>query len=327
MVEQLKEMKNNVEIVGVLKTKDLEDGTSEKKLKDGTTVTQNFIRGSLVVEFTDKQGNINNVRSQVWVGDTKNDGGLNKMYKSYKTIMDEYKDKDNFGEEADTIQVTGDIQSNDYISASGTQVSNNRIRTRFANRLENKNVEGHAWATIEAYVDSYVDEMNADGEPTGRKAVTMYTVSYGGKVQQLQRVFVPEVLAEGFETTYQPGSTGEVTLSIKHFVSVEEVQDVEPVESLGFGTVQEVAAADNYTDELWLTGGKIPYDEPKALSVEQIALLKKTRKEALASLDDNVSKSQPQVGFGNAKPSGKPEESANSDNPFKNSSANDPIEF
>ena len=80
-----------------LKTKDLEEKLQETTLKDGTKVQQSVIRGSIVVEFIDKQENINNVRTQVFVGDKKRDGGHNKMFDSYKTILDEYKDKDNFG--------------------------------------------------------------------------------------------------------------------------------------------------------------------------------------------------------------------------------------
>lgn len=313
MVVELKQMENNVEIVGTLKTKDLEEKLQETTLKDGTKVQQSVIRGSIVVEFIDKQGNINNVRTQVFVGEKKRDGGHNKMFDSYKTILDEYKDKDNFGDEADFVRVTGEIQSNDYISQQGQQISNNRIRTRFMNRLDDKNIEGHAWATLEAYIDGFTDEMNSDSEPTGRKKVSLYTVSYGGKVQELQNVFVPESLADGFEQTYEPGSTGEVTISIKHFASTDDVEEEDESASLGFGEVKEVKAISNYTDELWLTGGKLPFEEPKALDEEQIALLKRTRKEHLASLDSNIPSAKPQVGFG--APS-KQENKAKDSNPF-----------
>jgi len=110
MAVELKQFANDVEIVGTLKTKDLEEKLQETALKDGTKVQQSVIRGSIVVEFIDKQENINNVRTQVFVGDKKRDGGHNKMFDSYKTILDEYKDKDNFGDEADFVRVTGEIQ-------------------------------------------------------------------------------------------------------------------------------------------------------------------------------------------------------------------------
>lgn len=105
-------------------------------------------------------------------------------------------------------------------------------------------------------------------------------------------------------------------MSIKHFATVEEVK--EDNSQLGFGEVKEVKAVTNYTDELWLTGGKIPFDEPKALDEEQISLLKKNRKEALASLDKNVpsQSAKPVQGFGAPAKS----EKSVSDSPFKEES-------
>lgn len=302
---ELKQMENNVEVVGFLKEKDLKKVEMNTTLKDKSVVKQNVIRGSVVIEFTDAEGNINNIRSQVFVGDTKRDGEFNKMYKTYDTIFNEYIPREGqdengnpvINENPDFVRLTGQIGSNDYISAQGVQISNNRITTRFLNRLKDNNVEGHAWATIQAYVDGFVDEMNSESEPTGRKKATVFTVGYGGRVHELQDVFVPKSLADDFEQVYYPGSTGEITLSIKHFATIEEVK--EDNSQLGFGEVKEVKAVTNYTDELWLTGGKIPFDEPKALDEEQIALLKKTRKETLASLDSNVpSSAKPTQGFG-----------------------------
>lgn len=322
MAVELPQMANDVEIVGVLKEKDLTKVEMNTTLKDKTVVQQNVIRGSVVIEFTDNNGNINNVRSQVFVGDTKRDGGFNKMYKTYETIFKDFvasQDKDENGnpvsnENPDVVRLTGQIGSNDYISSQGTQVSNNRITTRFINRLKDadKNTDGHAWATIEGYIDGFTDEIDPESqEPTGRKKATVFTIGYGGRVNELQNVFVPESLVEGFEQVYYPGSTGEITLSIKHFATVEKVQ--EDNSQLGFGEVKEVKAISNYTDELWLTGGKLPFEEPKALDEEQIALLKRTRKEHLASLDSNIPSAKPQVGFG--APS-KQENKTKDSNPF-----------
>lgn len=141
---ELKMMQNDVQIVGVLKEKDLTKVEMNTTLKDKSTVTQNVIRGSVVIEFTDQDGNINNVRSQVFVGDTKRDGEFNKMYKTYNTIFNDYiprEGKDENGnpvinENPDVVRLTGQIGSNDYISAQGAQISNNRITTRFINRLK-----------------------------------------------------------------------------------------------------------------------------------------------------------------------------------------------
>lgn len=303
---ELNQMTNEVVVTGTLKHKEL----AEKVTKKGSTA----IMGDIVVEFIDKNNSINSIRVQVYVPKLKRDGTLSKMYESYVTIMNDYKDKDTFGDEADIISVTGEINSNDYINQQGSQVSNNRIRARFMNRLDKgSEYSPEAYATLEAYIDGYIDEMDSNGEPTGRKKVNLYTVGYNQSVNELQNVYVPEELSEAFSQMYYPGSTAPITLAIKHLAETEELDD-DQSDELGFGTFKEpTRAITNYTDELWIVGGKLPFEEPQALDQEQINELKKLRKQHLATLDSNVpeKKNGPMTGFGT-----QPDNQQNSENPF-----------
>lgn len=281
----LKQMKNELHVKGRLKTKNLE-------LKETRVPGVFAITGGLVVEFKDDNGNINNVEGSVYVKDTKNNGEHNKMFDSYETIMEEYVSVDELAKNggntdlADVVDINAEINSNDYISSrSGALVSTNNIRVNFVNRVSPNNRDGFeagATGNIEVVVDKFIDEIRED-EPTGRKKVIAYTVGYGERVSQLQNLYVGEDLAEQFEEMYYKGSNGIITVKVKHFSEIKEIESDLVTQQTGFGQTDNITReVTNWTNELEVIGGFLPFEDEKAVSEDDFKKIKSLREQFLA---------------------------------------------
>lgn len=319
MTEELRELRNNVQIVGLLKTKALED----KQTKSG----KQAIMGHLVLEVQDGD-NVQNIRVEIYAGKFKKDGTVSKLYTSDKTVLDEFKDVDTFGREnADYISVSGNLDGNDYINKNNVLVSTTRVRGVFMNREDPKQVQPHAWATVETIINGMTDIENEDG-PTGDKSVEAYTIGYGPTVIQLQNVIIKSSIASEFEQLYFPGTMGLITLKINNYAVAREEDTETEAESHGFGSTNKVeeAVVHDFVNNLEIIGGEQPVDNGTEFTPEQIEEVVEQRKQQLAAA--NAPKTQqPTSGFGGVKesdiPNKKPAAQTKQASPFAGSPADD----
>lgn len=312
MAEELRELRNNVEIVGMLKTLALE----EKQTKKGKTA----IMGHLVIEVKDGD-NVQNIRVNIYAGKFKNNGEISKLYTADRKIMDEYKDIDTYGRsEADYISVNGNLDGNDYLNNQNVLISTTQVRGVFMSRVDAKQVQPHAWATVETIVNSMRDVEDEDG-PTGEKSVEAYTVGYGGNVIQLQNVIIGSDMAEQFEGLYYPGTMGLITMKINNYAVAREEQPSEATQH-GFGSTEKVeeAVVHDFVTNLEIIGGELPIDNGTEFTPEEIAQVVELRKQQIATASVPTTNARTS-GFENAipsaaKPSGTPKAEEKAPNPF-----------
>ena len=275
MAEELRELQNNVEIVGLLKTKDLKEAT--------TKTGKQAIMGNLVVEVKDGD-KVNNIRVNVFAMKFKKNGEVSGLYKSDLTVMNEFKDIDTVGrDEADFISVSGQLSGNDYVNAQGVLNSSTQVRGTFFNRLTKGTATDHAWATVETVINSVSDVENEDG-PTGDKKIEAYTVGYNGTPIELHNIIVGAAIAEEFVTMYYPGTTGLITYKINNYAEVAEAKPEEQAEKQGFGSSARVegSVVGNFVNNLEIIGGEQPLDNGTEFTPEQITALIEARKQAIA---------------------------------------------
>lgn len=248
--KDLRILSNTVEVVGTLKSKDLEvkvARTSGKKYMSG--------RITVVSKVDDK---INEQQIRVFIMESS------KLFKGIETVKNEYKSIEEVGEEeADRIRVTGELDFNQYYNREGKLVEFNEIRGVFFNRLDVMDEsEDRAIATIDTVVEGIIDKMDQDGLPTGEKEIKGFSVGWGNNVIQLRDVIIKEELAEGMENLYQPGSTGQLTYKINNYAEVEEQEQEEKVSANhGFGSQEVVGGlvAKNFVNNIEVIGGQVPY--------------------------------------------------------------------
>jgi len=293
--QQLKQLNNTVEIVGLLKNKNLE---VKQSTKDG--VTKNYITGTLTVEVKDEaKQRVHNHTVRVYFTEGT------KLYKGIETVNREYKDKDTFGEEfADLVKITGELEGNDYYNQAGELVSNNQIKGVFFKRLDQPTPH-FANASVECVVENFLPEMGKDSIPTGNLGVNLFTIGYGNKVSVLQKVVIGPELADAFSNMYQPNSTGRLLFALNNYATVSEKVQAQPTH--GFGAQNNISnTVTNWTNNVEIIGGDIP--NVNGLTPEEIALAKQIRNLKLQEVKEKAQAPStpptptgfgvPQTGFG-----------------------------
>lgn len=314
----LRELLNSQRIIGTLKEMNLE----RKQNKKDPSKMQ--IQGNIVV-MSETEGKVHEHRIELFAFTTS------KLAKGYETVMREYKAADDVGKEnATRVQVTGNIDINDYVGQDGELRTFNRNRGVFVNRVEDPSVQDEALAQVELVVTGVSPATDKDGVETGEYKIKGFTVGYNGTIIELKDMIVGEDLADVITEHYEVGSTGKLTFAVNNYAEVVETEVEATDESAGFGVQVDLDnTVKNYVRELRVVGGFPPYFDERAYSEEQIELAKKTRALKLQEIKNNVPAAPPTGagGFGvngtapttNADPfanTGSPIEISDDDLPF-----------
>lgn len=265
--DTLREAQNTVTIAGVLKAINL-----EVKEKDG----KRAIAGTLEIET----GENDSQTVRVYVSELTKAGTENKAWAGMKTVMETYKSQADYGDEADVVIITGGkIGVNDYKGRDGQMKESVQINANFINRARNAEelAMREAKASVEMFLTSVTNEVNRDGEDTGRAVVKGLVPVYGGKVIPLTFVVEAGKKADYVTANYERGNT---ILAHVKLVNSLEIRKVE--QEVDFGE-PEIKVYKNFKNEMQLTGGK-KYEEenPNAYDVE---LIKKAMTEREAMLE------------------------------------------
>lgn len=288
---ELRELQNNVEIVGAIKKIELEEKKSARTGKE-------FIAGNVTVEVVENKDRIHNIRVRVFSNKFKKNGDLNGLYKGYKTVKDEY-------QPGDLVRVTGDLRLEEYYSRNNNLVSFNSVSGTFFNRVEDnaENTRHRALATIESVIMEIISETDVEGLPTGNLRVNAFTVGYNGRVIPLNDVIIGEQLGEQFKGMYTPGSTGLITYKINNYAELSE-EEVEQ-EQAGFGSTTRVETnvVTDFVSNLEIIGGDLPYSdgvsEYSPLDIEQANKNRELAKQALMQQNQAPATPAAPTGFGN----------------------------
>lgn len=277
----MEQMQNDVQIIGLLKTLNIE----EKQTQKG----RDAIMGHAVIEVTDKFKHVNNIRVNVFAFRLTNSGSQNKLYTSFETVMNEYKTIDDDGRsEADYVRVTGSLDANIYSSHGATHYSN-RIRAVFFTRLrEEEAKEQKALCTIGVYVQKFDEAIDADGNPLGYSNITAFSVGYNGAVIPIFNLSISGKVEQQFRSYYVPGSTGVMTFRMNNYAKPKE--NDEDVSERGFGSSEEVGTPQvDYVNNKEVTGGHLPFEDDKALTPDEGANLIKQYREMINQAKENAS--------------------------------------
>lgn len=277
----MEQMQNDVQIIGLLKTLNLE----EKQTRKG----RDAIMGDAVVEVTDKFKHVNNIRVNIFAFQLTKSGSQSKLYTAFETVMNEYKTIDDDGRsEADYVRITGSLDSNIYSSHGAIHYSN-RIRAVFFSRLKKEEVkEQKSLCTIGVYVQKFDEAIDADGNPLGYSNITAFSVGYNGTVIPIFNLTISGKVEKQFRSYYVPGSTGIMTFRMNNYAKPKEKD--EDVEEHGFGSSEEVGTPQvDYVNNKEVTGGHLPFEDDKALTPDEGANLIKQFHEMINQAKENAS--------------------------------------
>lgn len=178
----------------------VEGVVSEVELKEelNKELGCNQISGYLTIKTSDT----NFIRFNIRINEKTKSGGDNKAYPGIVTVMNEYRSIAQYGEEADKVRVTGDL--NPYHSDQTNQDVVG-YKSNFFNRV-NGDYDPHATFDVEMFIQSIVPEMDKEEEETGRLLVNGWVPLYENGIEPLTLI-APEDVADAVNSTFEPGQT------------------------------------------------------------------------------------------------------------------------
>lgn len=232
----IRQAENRVRIEGILAEIDIKPGSFNK---NGQTMES--IGGSITVKVTQKiSGEEKELAIPVHMFASKltNKGTPNPAYESIKKIADEYVSiaaSDNGEDGADRIRITsGSIRMNEYYSADGRLVSFPRVNASFVQRISKAECKPEATFTTEFVVANKSEEIDRNGEVTGRYRIDAIIPQYGGRVDVVPMFAQSPGVIDAVSTYWEIGDTvkanGRLDFSATTETTLEEVDFGEPIE-------------------------------------------------------------------------------------------------
>ena len=232
----LRQAENRVKIEGILAEIDIKPGTFNK---NGQTMES--IGGSITVKVTQKiSGEEKELAIPIHMFASKltNKGTPNPAYESIKRIADEYVSiaaSENGEDGADRVRITNaSIRMNEYYSQDGRLVSFPRVNASFVQKINKSDCKPEATYMAEFVVAQKHEEIDRNGEETGRYRIDAIIPQYGGKVDVVPMYAQSPGVIDAVKTYWEVGNTvkanGRLDFSATTETTIEEVDFGEPIE-------------------------------------------------------------------------------------------------
>lgn len=284
MSVELKAAENLCTIEGILSEVNLKEGTSEKTKK-------NYIMGEVKVKTTiDIKGVAVDLEVPVrlFANQMTNKGLPNPAYDSIKKIgeMVSLASCDGDYNKADRVRFeNANIQMNEYYNRNEQLVSFPTVRGTFCRKVNKETYNPTATFSNVIVVGGFKDEVNRQGEPTGRLIVKGILPQYGNRVDVVDYVVENEAAINHIQTYWNKGDTVRVA-GIANFSFTVETEIVE----MGFGE-PEVKRHTRSVSELLITkGSEGALDAEYAYDPEVISAALTERQAYLTELKNNSGK-------------------------------------
>ena len=205
---------NKVTIIGKL----LDISFGEGNLADG----RHYERATATVRTTQTYGGreeISEVPVSIFATQYTSTGKQNPAWASLQG-MKTMKTGQNVGiDEATTVRITGaTLQENNFVSRTGQLVNGWQIRASFVNA---SNIAETASFICDIFIMDMHDEIDRNGEPTGRLVIKGGLVQYGGKLDVLEFIVEQPEAVEFISRNWEINQTVTVKGRIR-VTSVEE---------------------------------------------------------------------------------------------------------
>ena len=218
---------------------------------------------------------------------TTNKGTPNPAYDSISKVMNEYVSiaAAPAGVSADMIRITaGSISMNEYYNSNGDLVSFPRVSTSFISKIKSaKEFKPEATFSAQFVVASMADEVDREGNPTGRYKIRGIIPQYGGKVDVVEFIAANPNVITAVSSYWNNGDTvqanGRLNFSSKTETVVTEVDFGEPVSRTRTINVSELVITGGSQNPL---DGDFAYDMAEitsALEMRKVMLEKQKEKD------------------------------------------------
>ena len=232
-MSDLKQSWNKVEVEGVLVSKDISrrtytatDGRQREAISGSITIrVEQTINGEKVVC---------DIPVSVFANKFTREGKENPSYTSIDKVLTEYVSLSAVDDPTRATKVRlnqATIQMNEFYSRDGKLISYPRIRASFIQSVTDNNFTPKASFDMEIVVLNSKDEVNANGETTGRYFLQGATIQYGNALDVVPFYVTNEKAINYMKSYWNEGATVRVAGTL-NFTSVVEKKVTEKMDSL-----------------------------------------------------------------------------------------------
>jgi len=247
-------------------------------VRTGTTSTNKPYESiNLVIRVNqDIEGKVavNEIPVSFFASPYTNSGKENPMYK-YIQDMKKAKTIQTHGlSEADTVRLSkANLRENYFVSRNNGQLIDGwQIRGAFFNNAK-EGAKETATFSVDAFILDMRDEVNSDGDTTGRLIIKGAVVQYGGSVDVFDFIVEDSDKIDYLQRMLEPGQTFRIGGRIRY--TQEEVQRSA---SSGWGETFESDSTRTVRELIVTGGGEAPYDEDFAYDPDEIKKALNARK-------------------------------------------------
>lgn len=284
MLEKTTESQNIVTITGVLNELDIVEG----RTADG----REFVRGTAFIAVDQEVDGVpvsNIIPVKMFSMKLKKDGGPNKIYERILGYKNEFKSVAIVEDrsEATRVTVSAKVSENSFYDERTNQIrSGYAIDSNFINKAKDADVEG-AKFVFSGVVMGKQNEVDTNGEETGRLLVKMGLVGYAGKLNVITLVATGSK-KDHIENNWENKETVKVAGLVNMTHEVKQI-----VDDSGFGDPIVRTKTIN-KNELFITGGSASgLEEDLSYDATDISEMLEARKADLEALKNKTPKAAP----------------------------------
>lgn len=233
----LRQAENRVKIEGILSEVDIKPITFKKNGND-----EEALSGHIIVKVNQKISGKDKelmIPIHMFAPKLTNKRTPNPAFESIKKVANDYVSIAAAGSEdaADRVRITSaNIRMNEYYAADGRLVSFPRINASFVSKISKAECKPEATFTAEFAVAKKNEEIDRNGELTGRYRIDAILPQYGGRVDVIPFFAESDGVISAVSTYWEVGDTvkanGRLDFSSTTETTYEEVDFGEPIEKI-----------------------------------------------------------------------------------------------
>lgn len=278
---------NKINLAGTLMDVTFGDG----KLSDGRP----YQRATVTVRVTQTYGGkteTSDIQRSMFATEFTSTGKPNPAWKSINDLK-LMKTAQNVGiDNASHVRCTGDsLQENNFVSRNGQLINGWQIRGSFINEAKVADV---ASFVTDIYIMKMTEEVDREGETTGRLIIQGGIVQYGGKLDVVNFIVEAPDTVEYISRNWEPNGTVTVKGRIRVLSQEEEVQ------ASGWGEDVPDTTTRFVRELIITTGDDECKEEDFAYDPVEIKKAFNERKAAIEQLQINARAAAPKQGAGSA---------------------------
>lgn len=265
---------NNVNVTGKLISTTFGEGT----MSDGRF----YERANMVIRVTqtvDNAEETSEIPVSIFAAKYTKANKANPGFENLQHLK-EMKTAENVGiDEADVVRVRGaNIRENNFVSRNGQLINGWQINASFINK--GNGASDIASVAVEIYILSMREEVNREGEETGRLIIKGGIVQYGGALDVLDFIVEDPDKVDYLRRNWEANQTVKANVRIR----VKTVEDKKPAATSSWG--EELPEETTRTvRELIITGGSDEcYEEDLAYDPDEIRKAFNVRKAKLEQM-------------------------------------------